>query len=100
MFTLGPDPKVEVIGWPDSGSHALRLNLGDGQQVVLGPEDGPDGAAELADYLVAVAHQCALLAAVLDPHTGRHGLRAVSWPGHPEDSGEDLGESGPGRLPG
>lgn len=75
MLTAGPGARAEVVRYPGTESYALRLVLGS-EVIVVGPSDGPGAPAELAGFLVSLAKESALLAAMLDPSSGRHMLSA------------------------
>jgi len=97
VFVPARNFAVDIVRWSGSESLALRVNLG-GEQLVIGPPDGEDGAAVMAAFLAVLAETCGLLEAELAPSSGRHSHR---WPGGAAvDRGEGLGESGVGRLPG
>ncbi|RKT53066.1 hypothetical protein [Saccharothrix australiensis] len=67
VFAPDMGSRVEVVKWPGTRLHALRLVLGAGQAVVLAPSDRADGSVELATYLTKVAIQAATVADLLDP---------------------------------
>lgn len=106
MFTLGPGAVAEVVRWPDSELQALRVKLNPGE-VVIGPADGPGGAEEFAAFLTGLSETCLLLASTLGSRGGRHslrrGLNGMGWftpdPASGGGTTDDLGETGPGRLP-
>ncbi|XVV05908.1 hypothetical protein ACQPW3_11140 [Actinosynnema sp. CA-248983] len=103
MFTLGPEAVAEVIPWPGTELYALRVRLDPGE-VVIGPADGPEGAAEMAVFLMALGEVCVMLASILDAHPGGRSMRgpgAVGWftRRSAERTTDDLGETGVGRLP-
>ncbi|MEV0678068.1 hypothetical protein AB0I60_16285 [Actinosynnema sp. NPDC050436] len=107
MFAPDMGSRVEVVRWPDTRLHAMRLGFGAGQTVLIAPPGRVDGGVELAAYMTRVALQAATLADLLDPkavgRTARgQSLVEIAAELHEQGLGdvlrEHLGETRTGRL--
>lgn len=94
MFAPDMGSRVEVVRWPDTKLHAMRLVLGAGQSVLIAPSERVDGGVELAAYMTKVALQAATLADLLDPKAMGRTARGQSL----IEIAEELHEQGLGDV--